>query len=929
VTVDKFVIPFEKLRSAISDSTSLLPKFREIFYALKPEVDALEDYIERTSEVLDNPPPVTIALLGSTGAGKSTLINRLVGADLLPNSGSKVCTAGITRLKYLDSEEFRITVTFSDLSSWEQELKSLDALTVEEVSDTAVRENEKSQISREERERFIAVYGLSAFEEFARTRDKSKLVLPPKVAEAFAQKTQTIFAKTAKEVHSIAKGYLVTTTSESEELVNDQLWPIVETVLIEGKFEVIKHGSEIVDLPGLNDPNPAREAKTFEFLKVAKFIFIAYEAKRQPTKDIRDVLKSRDLMNSIIASGKTHALTFIATKIDDFNDEDEDFAAFTDEDSMETLGLHRKKLVVRSLKDALKEIADEVADGAENQTERLSIIEAITGSKSFVTSALDFSILDKMANGIQPKKTLPKFQHVADTEIPALREHVNDLTLKVGPEVVFRRIHSDVSSMANQMQLILNLEFAKFIMQNEAFTEKSKSLQERVTGITNELASALEGLSTDFEKAMLEKSEDFFLRIGKGVNAAPRIQREISNFMRGLHWMTARATTSRGGRFYSNSRGYIDMVAEVASPIIETITYPWSTFFGTSMQNILEALQLHLSKDVEDFVIKVRNSIDVGVKTDSVEQIIRELLKNVDEVSQDRILAAQTQLKQEIENTRSVLIELIRDCVEKELTPVFYSASEETGSGMKMRMTDAIVEAVGEVVPKAFENAHDEIRVVVSASLIRVKKLIIEMTLVLTRDARKVESIFAKVENTGKLFDETQARLLDSQVKSISADVLAIELEIETVDQVFSNVPVKPFIILDGSNVATETDLRMKKVTKLKTLLSCKRAIENEYPGHELIIFVDANFKFALEDQEMKQFEQLEISKEITRTPGGVEADSVILKIAKKNNARIITGDRYRDWVKSYPIITEPGRIIAPTYIAATDQWIFNPRTRI
>ena len=929
MTVDKFVIPFEKLRSAISDSTSLLPKFREIFYALKPEVDALEDYIERTSEVLDNPPPVTIALLGSTGAGKSTLINRLVGADLLPNSGSKVCTAGITRLKYLDSEEFRITVTFSDLSSWEQELKSLDALTVEEVSDTAVRENEKSQISREERERFIAVYGLSAFEEFARTRDKSKLVLPPKVAEAFAQKTQTIFAKTAKEVHSIAKGYLVTTTSESEELVNDQLWPIVETVLIEGKFEVIKHGSEIVDLPGLNDPNPAREAKTFEFLKVAKFIFIAYEAKRQPTKDIRDVLKSRDLMNSIIASGKTHALTFIATKIDDFNDEDEDFAAFTDEDSMETLGLHRKKLVVRSLKDALKEIADEVADGAENQTERLSIIEAITGSKSFVTSALDFSILDKMANGIQPKKTLPKFQHVADTEIPALREHVNDLTLKVGPEVVFRRIHSDVSSMANQMQLILNLEFAKFIMQNEAFTEKSKSLQERVTGITNELASALEGLSTDFEKAMLEKSEDFFLRIGKGVNAAPRIQREISNFMRGLHWMTARATTSRGGRFYSNSRGYIDMVAEVASPIIETITYPWSTFFGTSMQNILEALQLHLSKDVEDFVIKVRNSIDVGVKTDSVEQIIRELLKNVDEVSQDRILAAQTQLKQEIENTRSVLIELIRDCVEKELTPVFYSASEETGSGMKMRMTDAIVEAVGEVVPKAFENAHDEIRVVVSASLIRVKKLIIEMTLVLTRDARKVESIFAKVENTGKLFDETQARLLDSQVKSISADVLAIELEIETVDQVFSNVPVKPFIILDGSNVATETDLRMKKVTKLKTLLSCKRAIENEYPGHELIIFVDANFKFALEDQEMKQFEQLEISKEITRTPGGVEADSVILKIAKKNNARIITGDRYRDWVKSYPIITEPGRIIAPTYIAATDQWIFNPRTRI
>jgi hypothetical protein len=132
----------------------------------------------------------------------------------------------------LDSEDFKITVTFSDLDSWQQELKSLDGISGEETSSNALRDSERSQISREERERFIAVYGLSAFEDFSRTRNKNNLILPPKVAEAFTQKTKTIFAKTAKEVHAIAKGYLVTTTSENEELVNDQLWPIVETVLI-------------------------------------------------------------------------------------------------------------------------------------------------------------------------------------------------------------------------------------------------------------------------------------------------------------------------------------------------------------------------------------------------------------------------------------------------------------------------------------------------------------------------------------------------------------------------------------------------------------------------------------------------------------------------------------------------------------------------
>jgi hypothetical protein len=934
MSVDKFVIPFEKLRVGIQDSRSLLPKFREIFYALKPEVDELENFINSTEQVLENPPPVTIALLGSTGAGKSTLINRLVGADVLPNSGSKVCTAGITRLKYLDSDDFKITVTFSDLNSWEQELKTLDAIETDVTADEeqlgdAKKDSGKSQISREERERFIAVYGIAAFDNFVKTRNKNQLVLPPKVLDAFNQKTITLTAKDSKEVLNIAKSYLVTTTSENEELVNDQLWPIVETVLIEGRFEAIKHGSEIVDLPGLNDPNPAREAKTFEFLKIAKFIFIAYEAKRQPTKDIRDVLKSRDLMSAVIASGKTHALTFIATKIDDFSEDDQDFSQFSEDDSMEILALHRKKLVSSKLSAALLEIAEEVSEGAESATEKASLVDAITGSKSFVTSALDFSILTKRQQGVQPKRTLPKFEHLADTEIPALREHVNELTLRVGPEVVFRRIHSDVSAIANQMQLILNLEFAKFIMQNRAFTEKSKALQERITGITNELDAALKFLSTDFEAAIVDKSEDFFLRIGKGVNAAPRIQREINNIMRGLHWMTARATTSRGGRFYSNSRGYIDMVAEVATPIIETITHPWSSFFGKSLQDILEALQIHLAKDVEDFVIKVRHSVDSGIETDAVELIIQELLRSVDEVSQDRILLAKAQLGTEVENTRSSLIELIRDCVENELTPVFYRASEETGSGMKMRMTDSIVNAVGEVVPKAFENAHNEIKLVVDASMKRVKKLIQEMTQVIIKDARKVESIFARIENTEKLFDDEMAKSLDKLVKSISQSISGIQLEVEALNEIQVISERKPVLILDGSNVATETGVDRRKVAKLKTLLSCKRAIENEYPGHELIIFVDATFKFALETQDLPQFEEMERNKVLTRTPGGVEADSVILKTAKKNNAKIITSDRYRDWVKSYPIISEPGRIIAPTHISATDQWVFQPRTRI
>jgi len=639
-------------------------------------------------------------------------------------------------------------------------------------------------------------------------------------------------------------------------------------------------------------------------------------------------LKSRDLMSTIISSNKTHALTFIATKVDVLSEDDQDFDEFPEDASIEAFALHRKNLVKQKLIGAIQEIAEEASAGAVNELERQMIKESILNSHSFITSAQDFAFLIKRELGLKTR-TAPKFEHVSDTDIPALREYVNELTLRVGPEVIFNRIHNNVSGITQQMQMIMNLEFAKFIMQNQAFTEKSEALQKRITDIANELETVLRGLSVDFGEAVTEKTDDFFLRIGKGTNAAPRIQREISNFLRGLHWMTARATTSRGGKFYSNSRGYIDLSAEVATPIIETITYPWSALFGTFLQDIMENLQIHLTKGVDDFIVKTRHTISDQDQLENVEKIIKAILRNVDEVAQSRIQVAKELFSREVEQTRSSLVELIRECVEEELTPVFYRVSDESGVGMKLRMTDTIVEAVGAVVPKAFETAHEKIQLTVNSSMARVQKLIDEMTLILIADGRRIESIFAKLENTGKIFDETKANALMAEVDALTLKVQEIELAVEEVPEVIVVVPVKPKLLLDGSNVATETNQTKKKVSSLEMLLGCKRAIENEFPGHELIIFVDATFKFYLPAEEVSKFEGLELSGEITRTPGGVVADSIILKTATRNNARVISGDRYKDWVKTYPIIGEPGRIIAPTYIAATKQWEFNSRTRI
>jgi hypothetical protein len=44
--------------------------------------------------------------------------------------------------------------------------------------------------------------------------------------------------------------------------------------------------------------------------------------------------------------------------------------------------------------------------------------------------------------------------------------------------------------------------------------------------------------------------------------------------------------------------------------------------------------------------------------------------------------------------------------------------------------------------------------------------------------------------------------------------------------------------------------------------------------------------------------------------PRGTPADPMILTAARDLNARIVTNDRYRDWIETYPEINNPGHLI-------------------
>lgn len=115
-------------------------------------------------------------------------------------------------------------------------------------------------------------------------------------------------------------------------------------------------------------------------------------------------------------------------------------------------------------------------------------------------------------------------------------------------------------------------------------------------------------------------------------------------------------------------------------------------------------------------------------------------------------------------------------------------------------------------------------------------------------------------------------------------------------------------LVIDGSNVlhwnGNQPDIRLV----LQTAKQVKAA--GFTPG---VIF-DANVGYKignryLDDADLARLLGLPVERVLV-VPKGVAADQYILKAARDLGARIVTNDRYRDWVADFPEAAKPGFLI-------------------
>lgn len=92
------------------------------------EIRKVRGFTEKLEEIATHAitPPTIVGIMGTTGSGKSSLMNAMFGSQLFPVSGTRACTAAITEISYNPGDiPYRAVIDFVSLEAWRAELDLL------------------------------------------------------------------------------------------------------------------------------------------------------------------------------------------------------------------------------------------------------------------------------------------------------------------------------------------------------------------------------------------------------------------------------------------------------------------------------------------------------------------------------------------------------------------------------------------------------------------------------------------------------------------------------------------------------------------------------------------------------------------------------------------------------------------------------------
>ncbi|CAL8981585.1 hypothetical protein RHODGE_RHODGE_02921 [Rhodoplanes serenus] len=667
---------------------------RTVLRGERSVVESWSDDADAAERLLDEKPELPIAFLGPSQQGKSSLINAILGESILPvGAAIGACTCVITSVRYEEGNQYRAEIDFISKTDWANELRVLHevASSVGTIDDDADDEEERQATIAAAREKFEAVYRNTDIGRIPEILDDPNLCLPEDVANAMAAGRALVLQHDkALPLRNAIRKYLVGRDQQRDDA---QLWPVISRVKVDGPFEVLSNGAVLVDLPGLNDPNPAREQVTKRYLEDARYLWLICNSQTGIDRTFTRLLRDGGLLFRLFLEGRLDVFSVVTTRFDDINIaavleqmrlDPDDF----DGDVTPVLSF-RKQEIVTHVAAALADIATDVMARAETRENQSAFLDAVRSVPVFpVATAAYLHDIGKMPlyQGIK----LPS----AETGLPRLLDHLHSITLEKSRQSRIQGSSRRLRHLQGQASRFFLGRVRQIELDDDAARERWLDFARAAQDSISAGRDALAKVRTWAEVSLGERRTSFDRRLAELEPRADRNLEATLSSWQEINWRTLRSIVEHDGVWVRTSpRKEFDLNRDLAHTYLGLIPGLWDDFFGAQMGGLVDEVvrrsldELRLTVGRLDGAMRMLNNQPGGMR-----EVMETSLATAQQSFDLRAGEARADLAAHIQRTRQGLVTGMVTTAGKFMHEAYGNAADVPGgTGVKRRMLDALV----------------------------------------------------------------------------------------------------------------------------------------------------------------------------------------------------------------------------------------------
>jgi hypothetical protein len=702
------------------DLHSYIAKFREWLnqqgaHSLRAEQESLlctwRDELAAAERLLEERTELPIALLGPAQQGKSSLINALLGENVLPVGGAVgACTCVVTSVHHRPADGYRAEIDFISLGDWKAELMAMREALDSPLSDEDTNIDRDECLAAQEAAlaKFRAVYRREPAGELSTILNDSALDLPEDIAWSMsAGQSVAIDEKSPLTLRNKVRRYLV----GREQHDDGQFWPLISRVRIYGDFDVLSNGVVLVDLPGLNDPNPAREQVTKKYLEEARYIWLVCNSQTGIDRVFTQVLRDNGFLLRLFLEGRLEAFAVIATRIDDINLESVLSQMGVDPDDFDgncspALDFRRREIATH-IQEHLLDIAEDIANRADSKQYQDTFLQRVRSIPVFsISTSAYLHAIDRM----------PLYKGMIlereESHVPSLIEHLHRITLEQSYRAQVEASFQRLCILHDQVRRFFLDQIRRIEVNSDEARREWDAFSHVADQTIHDGQDVLKQIRIRFEESLRERCLSFEQRLLDLEAKAAGSLHALFTSWRAINWRSLRAAVQRGGQWFSRAlQREFNLNRDIARVYLDLLPFVWEEFFETHLAGLIEEVAAETQAELQRTAARLMGAMDMlRCQPAGIRESMETSLRTAEQSFELQSGKVRADLRAQIHRTRQRLSSGMIETASSFMQPAYSQAVQEPiGDGIQRRILEIITRHAKQHAPALFITMRQEL----------------------------------------------------------------------------------------------------------------------------------------------------------------------------------------------------------------------------